>query len=262
MILAQRRSDIWDNLAQIEKDHDVKILYACESGSRAWGFASPDSDYDVRFLYLHSADWYLDIALERKRDVIEYPICDDLDVSGWDLRKALGLMQKSNPPLLEWLSSPIVYWECVEASHELRKLSQMFFSPVACGYHYLSMAKRNYREYLQGTQVRLKKYLYVLRPILAVQWIEQGRGPVPTEFQILVDALVQDDFLKGQIEGLLARKKRSLESEYGDRIPVLNHFIENELERLAHSRFAKLQAVSDPTPLNQFFQAQLAEISH
>ena len=258
MMLLQRRTDILDSLAQIEKDHKVKILYACESGSRAWGFASPDSDYDVRFIYVHRADWYLDIALERKRDVIEIPIRDDLDVSGWDLRKALGLMRKSNPPLLEWLRSPIVYWECVEAVLELRRLSEAFFSPVACGYHYLSMAKGNYRDYLQGPQVRLKKYLYVLRPILAVQWIEQELGPVPTEFQILVDTLVGDNFLKVQIEALLALKRRSLESDYGEAVPVLNQFIEDELERLELSKFARLQAVPDSTPLNQFFQAQVA----
>ena len=256
-MLAQRRTDIWDTLARVEKEHGVRILYACESGSRAWGFASPDSDYDVRFIYVHRADWYLDIALERKRDVIEYPICDDLDVSGWDLRKALGLMRKSNPPLLEWLKSPIVYWECVEAVMELRRLSEQFFSPVACGYHYLNMARSNYREYLQGTQVRLKKYLYVLRPILAVQWIERELGPVPTEFQVLVDTLVADELLKGQINALLALKRRSLESDYGDTIPRLNRFIEAELERLEQSSFARLQAVPDPASLNQFFQNQL-----
>lgn len=258
MILAQRRSDILDTLAQIEKDHDVRILYACESGSRAWGFASPDSDYDVRFIYVHRADWYLDIALERKRDVIEYPIHDDLDVSGWDLRKALGLMRKSNPPLLEWLRSPIVYWECVEAVLELRRLSALFFSPVACGYHYLSMARGNYRDYLHGPQVRLKKYLYVLRPILAVEWIEQELGPVPTEFQILVDTLVEDEFLKGQIEALLALKRRSIEADYGDAVPMLNRFIEEKLERLEQSSFARLQAVPEPAPLNLFFRAQVA----
>ena len=209
-MLAQRRTDILDSLAQIEKDHDVNILYACESGSRAWGFASADSDYDVRFIYVHQADWYLDIALERKRDVIEIPICDDLDVSGWDLRKALGLMRKSNPPLLEWLQSPIVYWEYVEAVLELQRLGEAFFSPVACGYHYLSMAKSNYRDYLQGPQVRLKKYLYVLRPLLAVQWIEQALGPVPTEFQVLVDTLVEDNFLLEQIEALLQQANEGL----------------------------------------------------
>jgi uncharacterized protein len=96
-------------LSDIEKTHQVKIIYSCESGSRAWGFPSADSDYDVRFLYLHPVDWYL--SIEDKRDVIEVPIKNKLDITGWDLRKALQLFRKSNPPLLEWLGSPIVYWE-------------------------------------------------------------------------------------------------------------------------------------------------------
>src|SRR5580698_9021306 len=96
-----------DVLAQLEAERQVRVLFACESGSRAWGFASRDSDYDVRFLYVHRRDWYL--SVEARRDVIELPIAEDLDVSGWDLRKALRLLRKSNPPLLEWLKSPVVY---------------------------------------------------------------------------------------------------------------------------------------------------------
>jgi len=100
---------ILERLAAIEHTELVHILYACESGSRAWGFASPDSDYDVRFIYVRPRDWYLSIDLERRRDVIERPIEGVLDINGWDLRKALQLMRKSNPPLFEWLHSPLVY---------------------------------------------------------------------------------------------------------------------------------------------------------
>ncbi len=94
-------------LKKIEREHKVKILYAIESGSRVWGFASQDSDFDVRFIYVHHKDWYL--SIESKRDVIEMPLEGDLDINGWDLTKALGLFRKSNPPLYEWLQSPIVY---------------------------------------------------------------------------------------------------------------------------------------------------------
>lgn len=93
------REEILKRLTDIEGEEDVKIFYACESGSRAWGFPSADSDYDVRFLYRHPEEWYLSVDLEEKRDVIERPINDDLDISGWDLRKALKLLRKSNPPL-------------------------------------------------------------------------------------------------------------------------------------------------------------------
>src|SRR4051794_14574214 len=94
-------------LLAVEHEKDVRVLYACESGSRAWGFASRDSDYDVPFLYVHERDWYL--SVDDRRDVLEYPLRDELDVSGWELRKALRLLRKSNPPLLEWLNSPMVY---------------------------------------------------------------------------------------------------------------------------------------------------------
>ncbi|MEM6906851.1 MAG: nucleotidyltransferase domain-containing protein, partial [Pseudomonadota bacterium] len=99
------RAEIMAKLTGIERDFGVRILFAIESGSRAWGFPSPDSDYDVRFVYVHPTDWYL--SLTPGRDVIELPIRDDLDIGGWDLRKALNLLLKPNPVMLEWLSSPI-----------------------------------------------------------------------------------------------------------------------------------------------------------
>src|SRR5438045_8726086 len=115
-------------LTEIERDEGVRIFYACESGSRAWGFPSADSDYDVRFLYVRPRDWYLSVDVERKRDVIERPITDELDVSGWDIRKALMLLKKSNPPLLEWLGSPIIYRETLTIADRLRSLLPAYYS--------------------------------------------------------------------------------------------------------------------------------------
>jgi uncharacterized protein len=114
-----------DALAQVETERNVRVLFACESGSRAWGFASRDSDYDVRFLYVHRRDWYL--SVEDRRDVIERPIADDLDVSGWELRKALRLLRKSNPPLFEWLKSPVVYRRDPAFAGELGALAAEFY---------------------------------------------------------------------------------------------------------------------------------------
>ena len=158
-------------LAQVEAARNVRVLFACESGSRAWGFASRDSDYDVRFLYVHRRDWYL--SVEDRRDVIEQPIADDLDVSGWELRKALRLLRKSNPPLLEWLKSPVVYRHDPVFAAEFGALAAEFYSPRRCFAHYLHMAFGNWRDYLRGREeVSLKKYLYVFRPLLACRWIE------------------------------------------------------------------------------------------
>lgn len=139
---------ILDSLQRLEVDHDVKVLFACESGSRGWGFASPDSDYDVRFIYVNRLSWYL--TVESGRDVIEQPISGDLDVNGWDLRKTLQLLRQSNPTLLEWLRSPIVYLEEADTVARLRALAEDGFSAVRGYHHYVSMAKKNFREHLRG----------------------------------------------------------------------------------------------------------------
>jgi predicted nucleotidyltransferase len=221
---------IEDSLLRIESEDDVRVLYAVESGSRAWGFASTDSDWDVRFIYLRRPEWYL--SIQRRRDVLEYPIQNDLlDVSGWDLRKALALFAKSNPPLLEWLRSPIVYREAYSIVRTLRALSATAFSSRSCMHHYFHMAQGNYREFLQGDPVRVKKYFYVLRPVLACRWIAAHGTMPPTEF----DAVVADQLplaLKGEIEALLERKKAGEELDSGPRIPAINDFLDAEMKRL------------------------------
>jgi predicted nucleotidyltransferase len=179
-----------EKLAHTERTHGVRIVYACESGSRAWGFASQNSDFDIRFLYLAPPEWYLTTNVEHKRDVIALPIEGNLDIDGWDLRKALHLLRKSNPPLLEWLGSPIIYREHYSVARRMRAMLPLCYSPRAAMYHYMHMARNNVREYLKGERVWTKKYFYVLRPLLAVQWIERGLGVVPTEFQRLVDELM------------------------------------------------------------------------
>lgn len=197
---------ISDQLQRLEREENVRILYACESGSRAWGFPSQDSDYDVRFVYVREPDWYLSIY--DKRDVIERPISDQLDISGWDLRKALNLYRKSNPPLLEWLQSPIQYAERYTVAEQLRAISPLTFSPKSCMYHYLNMARGNYRTYLQGDRVKIKKYFYVLRPVLACEWIERYGDMPPMAFDALADRLLpRDGELWRAVQQLLARKK-------------------------------------------------------
>ena len=224
------RSEIGRHLAAIEADHGVRILFACESGSRGWGFASPDSDYDVRFLYAHPLEWYLRVT--PPRDVIEVPISGVLDINGWELRKALGLLKKGNATLVEWLDSPVVYRADTGFLDAIRRAARYTHRPERSFHHYLHMARGNDRDYLRGDRVRLKKYLYVLRPLLAARWIEQGRGVAPMRFQDLVDALVTDPALRDAIAELLAVKRRALESEYGAPLPVIDDYIAGELARL------------------------------
>jgi len=253
-------SSIREQLREVERTEQVRIVYACESGSRAWGFPSQDSDYDVRFLYVRPVDWYLSIF--DKRDVIERPISDRLDLSGWDLRKALNLFRKSNPPLLEWLQSPIVYLEAWSTAEQTRRMSPLAFSPRACLYHYLNMAKGNYREYLQGERVRIKKYFYVLRPVLACEWIERTNGMPPMAFDELLGRLVPEGSdLREAVEALLARKRAGEELDLEPRIGPINDYLE---ERIAYfERTAPRMPTGDgqrDERLDELFRRALTEV--
>ena len=224
------REEILQRLAATEREHGVRLLYACESGSRAWGFASPDSDYDVRFVYARDLDWYLSFDVERRRDVIECPIVDEIDCNGWDLRKALHLFTRTNGALLEWLHSPIGYVERGSLAESLRRLAPSCFNPTALCYHYRHMARANAREYLFKDAVRLKKYFHVLRPLLAILYLERGLGIPPVRFDELVDAVAPSGIRAGIAE-LLERKRATSELGLGPPIPELGRFIETELER-------------------------------
>jgi len=254
------KKQIRQALLDIESQEDVTILYACESGSRAWGFASSDSDFDVRFIYLRRPSWYLSVDFEHRRDVIERPIEDLLDVNGWDLRKALKLLRKSNPPLIEWLGSPIVYRESLETAARLRALLPTYYSSTASGYHYLHMARGNFREFLKGGVVWRKKYFYVLRPILAINWVERGLGVVPTEFQKLLDELIPAGPLREAIDSLVEVKSTGGELDEGPRIPEISNFLEQELERLEGSPFDQEPKLLSFEPLNELFLKELKEI--
>ncbi|HDR7793251.1 TPA: nucleotidyltransferase domain-containing protein [Bacillus luti] len=214
-------------LERIEKENDVKILFAVESGSRAWGFPSKDSDYDVRFVYIRPIEWYL--SIDDKRDVIEYPINDELDISGWDIKKALQLFAKSNTALLEWVRSPIFYSKNSNLPEQLQQMSEKKFDPKATIYHYLHMASKNYREFLQGENVKLKKYFYVLRPILACKWLEEKSTLPPVEFDRLITNLSLECSVLDEIEKLLIKKRAGTELDTGVKIKVLNQFLEEQI---------------------------------
>jgi len=260
MIESSIRQQIQDELKLIEQKEQVRILFACESGSRAWGFPSRDSDYDVRFLYIRPVDWYLSIF--DKRDVIERPISSMLDINGWDIKKALNLFRKSNPPLLEWLQSPIIYYESYTIAEQIRSLSPLTFSPKSCLYHYLHMAKRNYRDYLQGEQVKIKKYFYVLRPILACQWIERVGTMPPMEFGSLVRELIPGGGeLDRAIQTLVERKTSGEELDLEPRIGPINSFLEQQIGHFEQSAREMSDAAAErDQQLDDLFRAALKEV--
>jgi predicted nucleotidyltransferase len=245
-----KESVISEELELISLQYNVKILFSCESGSRAWGFASPDSDYDVRFIYVHPKEYYL--SVDEQRDVIELPINDLLDINGWELRKALRLFRKSNGPLFEWLQSPIVYAQNNEFIDDLKNLMPHYFSPRATMHHYLSMAKTVFESDLAGGEVRLKKYFYALRPILACRWIADRREVPPMEFGKLRVLLAND--LNKIVDDLLKQKAVVDEKYVIKPIEQLHSFIKSEIEycEKAVSGLASVNADSDM--LNNLFR--------
>ncbi|WP_175638763.1 nucleotidyltransferase domain-containing protein [Metabacillus schmidteae] len=156
-------------LNDLEKQEQIQILFACESGSRAWTLHEKDSDFDIRFIYKHEQDWYL--QLYEERDVLERNSLETYEVVGWDIKKALRLLNKSNPTLLEWLSSPITYRNDVMFTEELKQFAQHTFSPYSVLHHYLSMAKKNYKRLKQVNNSTAKMYLAVLKPLQICKWI-------------------------------------------------------------------------------------------
>lgn len=217
---------IRDKLAEIEQKENVRIIHCVESGSRAWGFASPDSDYDVRFIYVRQKEYYL--KLEKTRDVIEWQLDDTLDINGWDIQKALRLLYKSNPTLFEWNLSPIVY----KTTEDWKRISDIingYFIQKSVLYHYLSTAKNNYREHLKGETVRLKKYFYVLRPLLACKWILNEKTPPPMLFSELMEKYL-DEEIKPEVNELLRLKTETPEIGTGKRVDSINRYLDRGIE--------------------------------
>lgn len=219
---------IEEKLCEIERREGVKILYAVESGSRAWGVASPDSDYDVRFIYVRSMEDYL--RLDTLKDVIEWQLDDVLDINGWDLRKALQQFHRGNATLFEWGHSPIVYKRTMEWDR-IYKAAESWFSEKTALYHYYATAKNTYLQHLLEEQVRYKKYIYALRPILACRYIERNHQIPPVCFHELAGSCLPGA-LRPELEQMLEIKKESVEGEKYPQIPQIHNYIREELERL------------------------------
>lgn len=243
------RKRILKELRKIEEKENVKIIMAIESGSRAWGFASPDSDYDVRFIYVRQKKEYL--KLEGIRDVIEWQLDEILDINGWDIKKVLQLLQKSNPTVFEWCASPIVYIEREEFSW-LKELLPDYFSVKKSLFHYWHMAETNYREYLKGDEVRVKKYFYVLRPLMAAKWILDKKTSPPMLFDELVEAELEDE-LRPELSRLLELKKALPEMGMAPKIQIMNDYIERVMPEIKTMAEKIEDGVSDWSALDELF---------
>lgn len=219
-----------EKIKEIEAKENVKVLFAVESGSRAWGFPSPDSDYDVRFVYVRKLKDYL--KLNPVRDVIEWQLDETLDINGWDLQKTLKLVKDSNPTIFEWVNSPIVYYKTPEFN-QFKKLIKPYFMSRKGVHHYLHMAERNNKEYLQDDYVKLKKYFYVLRPILAAKWIIDKASNPPMLFDELIESEL-DESIKPDVYKLLEQKKEASELGKSKRITKLNNYIDEQIKLISN----------------------------
>lgn len=198
-------------LREVEKEHNVKILLAVESGSRAWGFESKDSDWDVRFIYVHNPEWYFKI--DEQRDVIEKMTDSGLDLVGWELRKALRLLKKSNTSMLEWFNSPKIYKIDREFAELIREVENVYFNPIHAIYHYNHVYNKHNERYLQREDCSMKRFLYYLRGVLACKWIEERLSLPPVRFMQLVDAIVDDVSIRKAIYSLIEIKKTGVEQD-------------------------------------------------
>jgi predicted nucleotidyltransferase len=248
----QLRLEIDGRLAAVERGESVRLLLAVESGSRAWGFPSPDSDYDVRFIYVRPRDWYL--ALEPGRDVIEQPIVDDIDLNGWDIRKALGLLLNSNAIVSEWLSSPIRYRPDHPAMAGLIDLVRQTFNPRGVALHYTNLGRNAAERWLDGNEdVPVKRYFYALRPALAIRTLRLEPAKLPP--MNLQDLLVASDLpetLIETIQQLVKAKSRTRELGNARRAPELDNLIRDELSR-AEELPERLPSADDRAAADQFF---------
>ena len=249
------REIIATKLEEIAKDENVTILYACESGSRGWRFSSVDSDYDVRFLYLRKIERYL--SIHPVRDVIELPISNQLDIVGWDFRKALQLLQRSNSRLLEWISSPVVYVQPYEVIEELWQLAPTYFSPLVCGKHYYRTACHYFSLAVQGERIQVKAMFYALRTLLAVNWIEKIGSPVPMDFWVSAERILTSSEIKEAIQQLYVAKGRTSEQAQIVSIPILETFCTEEIRRLETIVPHFEHRIGPDEPLNRLYQRAL-----
>jgi predicted nucleotidyltransferase len=175
--------DIQLKLKEIATEKKVSLLYACETGSRAWGFPSPDSDYDVRFIYRHETRWYL--SLSKHKDSIEL-MEGDLDATGWDLRKCLLLLNRSNVPLIERFQSPVIYWEEPGFKTEFKKLIAEYYNPIAVFFHHYSLAIKFWEDIKQQPDYKLKSLFYLFRSLLSCNWIIHDDSVLPMDIEGLM----------------------------------------------------------------------------
>jgi predicted nucleotidyltransferase len=239
-------------LATVASDESVRIPWAIESGSRAWGFPSPDSDYDCRFIFVRPVEHYL--SLWPSRDVIETPLDKVYDVNGWDLAKTIRLIAKGNATAIEWLRSPIVYQGEVAFRDGLLALADTIVDRNSLGRHYLHVARQQ-----RTAGATLKRFFYALRPAVALRWLEANPSEVipPMDLPTL---LIESDLSNAIVQAardLIALKSRTRELGSGAPPTVLDRFVGEQLERAQSLDSSTLGGVTEGMKViaDEFFRS-------
>jgi uncharacterized protein len=233
-------------LTQLSQEKDIEILYACETGSRAWGFPSPDSDYDIRFIYMHKRDWYL--KLNEQKDTIEQMV-GDFDVTGWDVRKCLHLLKKSNVPLIERFQSPIEYMSNAGFRDKFKNLIEQYYSPIAVFYHHNSLATNFWEDLKDKEEIKLKSFFYLVRSLLSCNWIINDDTVLPMEIEGLFKYI--DDDLKDRFRELI-----KLKATVGEKYL---HKADADLFKWIKTMFDKLALAKDNIKINNVGMDSLNE---
>jgi len=250
------RQEILNHLKALETQKDIKILLAAESGSRAWGFPSPDSDYDVRIIYMHRPEWYLSIT--DKKDNMDYFIGKELDINGWDIRKVLRLLRKSNASTFEWNQSPIIYQSVDGFQAELMSFSKQFFQVKHALNHYKGIARNSYESLGDKDNIKLKKLFYVLRPLLAAIWVVEKETVPPMDIFNLFEVVKEEKIITA-IKELIALKETVNEDYMHSLDDEIDAFIQAGFERIGKTEHLADSVVLDATPLNNYFRNKLNE---
>lgn len=245
-----------EKLKQIEKEYGVRVLYAVESGSRAWGTNSEQSDFDVRFIYIQPKESYL--KLEQQRDVLEFSIEDGWDLSGWDLSKTLRLLHNSNAQIYEWFTSPVVY---LDQGFSIRfyPMLDRFFSAGTVANHYLHLARMNVKFVQKAEQPRVKHYLYALQYLEAARWVLARRAPMVTSFDLAIRQLPEE--IRQLARELLVQKTTCPQEPLMEHSQILDRWLPEECERIQREieGLAK-EPEKDWEELNRFFLSELKRI--
>ncbi len=235
-------------LTELSLEKNIQILYACETGSRAWGFPSPDSDYDIRFIYMHKRDWYL--SLSEQKDTIEQMI-GDFDVSGWDVRKCLHLLKKSNAPLIERFQSPIEYMSDNDFRDEFKNLIAQYYSPIAVFYHHYSLATNFWNDLKDKEEIKLKSFFYLVRSLLSCNWIINDDSVLPMQIEGLMKYI--DDNLKVRFRELIKLKSTVGEKHLHKADADLYDWIKTMFEKFALAKDNIKVNNKNINLLNEFF---------